>query len=329
LGILPDQTLPAEQHIIAQHLASSAPPALASLNPADRRAGARQGAFAAYEAAESHLASLLFRYADRDVLPDVLPAVKNRLAERNCDAQANVLAFLMKVDPDEAGSLLRTIGSDRPAGRASCLLTTYSRVGSLIASPVLERFAIESLDDEDLVVATEALRYLRDHGSAHAEQPIFDRLFRWNAKLRDHAPGPAGTAGQPNADPLQSSFGMELAQALARGHGWLADEARIRQLLSLNLDPNARMDLTAAINQIETKAIHVYYMGNAGSMFLVAQYQLASMDDLKNKLSQYPRGTVFVWSDHRSPTYEILDHRQRRHGAVGNCEGYSHRRSLT
>jgi hypothetical protein len=68
------------------------------------------------------------------------------------------------------------------------------------------------------------------------------------------------------------------------------------------------MDLTAAINQIETKAIHVYYMGNAGSMFLVAQYQLASMDDLKNKLSQYPRGTVFVWSDHRSPTYEILDH---------------------
>jgi hypothetical protein len=116
LGILPDQTRPADQHIIAEHFASLASPALASLNPADRRAGARQTAFSAYQSAESHLASLLFRYADRDVVPEILPAVKNRLAERNCDAQANVLAFLTKVDPDEAGSLLRTIASDRPDG---------------------------------------------------------------------------------------------------------------------------------------------------------------------------------------------------------------------
>jgi hypothetical protein len=312
LGILPDQTLPAEQHIIAEHFASLAPPASVLSGPANRRPGTRQAAITAYEAAESHLASLLFRYADRDVVPEVLPAVKNRFAERNCDAQDKVLAFLLKVDPDEAGSLFRTIASDRPAGRASCLLTMYSQVGSLIASPVLERFAIESLDDDDLVIATEALRYLRDHGSAQAEQPIFDRLVRWNAKWRAHASDLARTAGQPNLNPGESSFGMELAQAMARGHGWLADKARIRQLLSIILEPNARMDLTAAISQIERKRIHVYYMGDTGSMFLVAQYQLESMDDLKNKLSQYPRGTVFVWSDHRSPTYDILDHQVSR-----------------
>jgi hypothetical protein len=42
----------------------------------------------------------------------------------------------------------------------------YARVGRSIASLVLERFAIESLDDNDLRVASAALDYLRDHGSA-------------------------------------------------------------------------------------------------------------------------------------------------------------------
>lgn len=313
LGILPDQILPAEQYVIAAHFARLVPPNPMLPSLADRRRAGdagpgtfRQDAIAEYEATESHLASLLFRYADRDVIPQVLPAVKNRLAERSCDAQLNVLAFLLKVGPDEAGSLIRAIAPDRPAGRSGCLVTMYQRIGSLIATPVFERFAIESIGD-DSTAAFEALRYLRDHGSAHAEQPIFDRFIRWNAKWRDRASGLGGSAGQPNANLGPGSFGMELAQALVLGHGWLADEARICQLLSLTLEPNARRELTVVLSQLETKPIHIYCMGSVGSMFLVAQYRLESVEDLKNKLSQYPRGTVFVWSDHRSATYDILD----------------------
>ena len=307
LGILPDQTLPTEQHIIAQHFASLARPALPFPSPTDRRPGtSRYAAIAAYQAAESHLASLLFRYADRDVLPEVLPTLKNRLAERNCDAQNNGLAFLMKVGSDEAGSLLRTAASNRPAGHTGCVVTMFSRIGGLIASPVLERFAIESLDDADFTVATEALRYLRDHGSAQAEKPIFDRLIRWNAKWRDHVSDLTGTAGQFNPNHQEHSFGIELAQALVLGHGWLADEASIRQLVALTLESGVRTQLTAAISQLETKPIHIYFMGNHGLMFLVGQYQLESMDDLKTKLSQYPRNTVFVWRDHTSGAYEGL-----------------------
>ncbi|MGH9620910.1 MAG: hypothetical protein ACRD45_14555 [Bryobacteraceae bacterium] len=105
---------------------------------------------------------------------------------------------------------------------------------------------------------------------------------------------------------------MELAQALVRGHGWLADEKRIRQILSLTLEPNARMDLKAALSQAQARPIHIYFMGKNGPMFLVAQYQLESMKDLENKLSQYPPGTVFLWADRRSPTSEILDHQASR-----------------
>ncbi len=196
LGILPDRTLPAEQHVIAQHFASLTLPAPPRPDPSDHRPGTtRQTVIIAYQAAESHLASLLFRYADHDVIADVLVALKNRLAERNCEAQNTALAFLMKVGSEEAARLLHMVASNRPQGHTGCVLTMFSRIGGLISSPVLERFAIESLDDGDLRVATEALRYLRGHGSAQAEDPIYNRLVRWNAKWRDHVSDLAGTAG--------------------------------------------------------------------------------------------------------------------------------------
>lgn len=313
LGILPDRVLPAEQHTIAAHYVSARPPAPQPPNRYDLRPGTtRQAAYAAYEAAESHLASLLFRYADGDVLPEVLPAIEKRATEGNCSAENYAIAYLLKVDPDEAASALRKVASYRPYGHTSCVQTMYSEIGALIASPVLDRFAIESLNDNDLIVATQALRYLRDHGSARAEQPIFDRLVRWNAKWRGHVSELTGTAGRPSPNLLERDFGMELAQTLVRGHGWLADERRIRQILSLTLEPNARMDLKAALSQARSRPIHIYFMGKNGPMFLVAQYQLDSMKDLENKLSQYSPGTVFVWADRRSPVSEILDHHASR-----------------
>jgi len=208
---------------------------------------------------EANLASLLFRYADRDVLPDVLPVFQNRLAERNCNAQFNEIAFLLKVNAEAADSVMREVVSNRPAGHAGCVLEFYSKIGALVRSPVLERFAIESLNDEDLHVATEALRYLRRYGSAKAERPIFERLTSWNAQWRDRVSEliPVRERAASDAtlefDPNQAerSFGMELAQALLRGHEWHADLVNIRQIFSLALDPSASVDALAAIRELE------------------------------------------------------------------------------
>jgi hypothetical protein len=177
-----------------------------------------------------------------------------------------------------------------------------------IASPVVERFAIASLDDADLTAATEALRYLRVRGSALAQRPIFDRLVRWNAKWRDRIPDLMGTPGQPNPNYRERSFGPELAQTLVSGYGWLADEASIRQVVSLVLEPNS--SASAALLQLEESPIHIYFMGtNDHPSFSIAQYQLDAVDALKLKLSQYPIGTRFVWSDHRYNSDEAADHR--------------------
>jgi hypothetical protein len=114
----------------------------------------------------------------------------------------------------------------------------------------LENFAIQSLNDEDLLVATEALRYLHQYGSAKAEKPIFERLTIWNAKWHNrvselippNAPAYSDEMLELNPNQAERSFGIELVQALLRGPSWHADEARIQQIFSLALEPATSAD---------------------------------------------------------------------------------------
>jgi len=259
LGILPDTTLPVEQYVIAKNFALQGRPAPIVPTVANKYQYLhRFDAMAAQQVYEANLASLLFRYADRGVLPEVLPIIQSRLGERNCSAQYNEIAFLLKINAGEADSVMRAVASDRPP-HAGCVLGLYLKIGALVKSPVLERFAIESLNDDDLLVATEALRYLRQHGSAKAEKPIFDRLIRWNAKWRGrvseltpahesaNSDTPMETMGSdPNL--IERSFGLELVQTLVRGSEWRADEARLHQIISLALDPDAIAQANAIFN---------------------------------------------------------------------------------
>ncbi len=257
-GILPDATLPVEQHLLAKHFASLGSPAPIVPSVANKDEYLhRFDAMAAQLIYEANVASLLFRYGDQDVLPEVLPLFQSPLAERNCNAQYTV-AFLLKIGSGDAASFLHQVAADRPVGRAACVVGLYPKIGSLVESPVLENFAIESLNDEDLRVASEALRYLSEHGTAKAEGPIFLRLISWNRKWRGRVSEliPATepiSHSTPEFNPNQAerSFGMELAQALARGHAWHEDPARIRQIFSLALDPAADADAATAINELK------------------------------------------------------------------------------
>jgi hypothetical protein len=85
LGLLPDETLSAQQQEIAEHFLS-----------------------AADSETEGNLASLLVRYADATVLPVVLGKIQQKMALRHweCQPQNSALAYVQKVDPDAAKALL-------------------------------------------------------------------------------------------------------------------------------------------------------------------------------------------------------------------------------
>jgi hypothetical protein len=84
LGLLPDKTLPGEQQAIAAHFVSAPD----------------------YET-EGNLASLLARYADASVLPEVIDKIKRKIEHQpwECVPENYSLSYVEKVDPEAAKPL--------------------------------------------------------------------------------------------------------------------------------------------------------------------------------------------------------------------------------
>jgi hypothetical protein len=89
LGMLPDKVLPKEERAIADHFLA-----------------------ADGDAVEGNLASLLNRYADATVLPQVLPKITRKLDGLwACIPENNAVAYVQKVDPEAAKALIERVTS--------------------------------------------------------------------------------------------------------------------------------------------------------------------------------------------------------------------------
>ena len=89
LGMLPDKVLPNEERAIADHFLAA------------------EG-----DAVEGNLASLLNRYADAAVLPQVLPKITRKLDGLwACIPENNAVAYVQKVDPEAAKPLIERVTS--------------------------------------------------------------------------------------------------------------------------------------------------------------------------------------------------------------------------
>jgi hypothetical protein len=84
--------------------------------------------------------------------------------------------------------------------------------------------------------------------------------------------------------------------ALAQSVGWYSDRAKLQRIKTLAAGEYTRNAADAAIDAAGSREI-VFFSG-AGSRaasFHLAQYDQLTMDQLKKKMAQYPRGTVFRW----------------------------------
>lgn len=276
LGLLPDKTLPEVEHVIAQHF-------LATDN---------------WEI-EGNLASLLFRYADSDAAPEVLGKATEKVGTWACDPQNNTLAYLLRVDTEIAEPLIEKAIAARGAQSNGCRRTFFTDMGALRPHPLLERLAIESLSDPDLEVASNPARYLGRYGSASAEQPLWKRYEEWSRDWTGREKELRYVYGVENPNLGQEGLGESLARSLATGLGWLADEAKIRRIKELGVGPNIAQNIDGLLNRCSQRPLTILFsdigFGPAPYTFNLAQYDLSSLEDMKTKLSQFPRGTTFVW----------------------------------
>ena len=182
----------------------------------------------------------------------------------------------------------------RGGNYSGCYRSLLSEVAGLHFCPELEKIAIHHLADPDAAVVKDAAKMLGKHGSAAAEKYLWARLKLWHQHWKPRAA--ELKRDNPWIEPYdlemadKKSVGQELATALATGMGWLADKHKLEKIKNLCLTDWAVKEIERMIN-IWSRDLYIrcYPLGE------VAQYHFFSLDELKAKLAQFPRGTLFQY----------------------------------
>ena len=273
LGILPDEELPEVEQSLAEHL-----------NPQQN-----------YETI-ANVALLIERYATPAIEARVTNFLDPVLGKEACDVQEALLAYLLKVDPEGARPRIESAIGARGEGFSACNRMLLPEVARLQNHPVLEDIAIKSLDDLDPQVVAGAAAYLKDYGSAAAEDVLWSHFTAWSERWKgresdfQQAPGPSSDIA------FEGSAGSNLAQALAAGQGWLADEVKLHRLINLSVGPQQREEAEEYLRVWRKRPWSIQFILAGSTQFQIAQYRALSMQAAKDKLAQFPRGSIFAWS---------------------------------
>jgi hypothetical protein len=263
-------------------------------------------------------ATLLHRYATPATLPTVLPFIDQHLAEWTCDVQVPVLAYLLKVSPNDAGTRLSQL---LPAVRPPyCPRGEFlSDIGFMQASPVLDAIAQKQIED-DTGLADDAAMYLRRYGSAAMKPMIWAQLSRWHKKYAESGAEFRVKEGKAKQEdyPL-SNLDTRLRDAYVNAHGWTLspdDLDHFSQLFGLEQAHELACTFSCGSQLSVGPGPGNYYvygrvndpiyppdnridylMPTEPYQYQINQYGCRNLKSLEEKLLQFPAGSKFSFAD--------------------------------
>jgi hypothetical protein len=275
LGILPDETLPEVDFPLAEHLTAS-----------DDFEGL------------SNISSLIARYATDAILPQVTAKLDPSLGKWACAVQDPLLAYILRVTPGLARPRIQAAVDARGKDFSGCNHGIFQGISEIHYDPVMEDIGIHSLDDPDPEVAMTAATMLGKYGSASAESALWQRYTAWGAAWTGRESELDLTFAEQTGDRIhQLGLGQNLAQALATGKSWLSDKQTLQRISQLTRVRGVRDQLNQDLKIWENQPLVISFDHNPPPLGLdvrVAQYEFHSIDDVEDKLSQFPIGTKFV-----------------------------------
>jgi hypothetical protein len=295
LGILPDGELPDADRALVEHLGASP--------DFDVR---------------SNVASLIQRYGTHAVEPDVLNFLDPVVGKLECAVQEPLLAYVLKFDPEAARPRLERAMADRGKGFTACNHFLLQEVAASRNDSMLQDIAIKSLDDPDPQVVGSAATYLKEFGSALAEDVLWAHLIAWSERWKGRDKELQYVSGQSMAAMYEAGAGSKIEEALATGHAWLADEAKLRRLVDLSVSLGQRQQAEQFVRAWQTHPWSIAFIPFGGGQFQIAQYHEVSIDAAKEKLLQFPRGSKFQWlasgQDSEAKAFEEMSRFATEHG---------------
>ena len=252
---------------------------------------------------------MLARYATSGVLSSVRSTYDAGHLQWDYDSLLGFQAYFLRVSPAEGVTILRAAMKERPnSGRASFRLLSLSRI---YPSAELETVAIEALDQNDPVLASDGANTLARIGSAAAEGLLWKRLERWTADWRDRS---VELYGSRRADVHDDThlhdlvLGDRLREALMTAQAWCFDPPRRQRMFDLCFTDGCRSWLAPARREPPVVRVRVLKQMYHPPGIEVANYQPGTLDRFRDKISQFPAGTVFGWCTDRDGGGELGQH---------------------
>jgi hypothetical protein len=244
-----------------------------------------------FEAGGSDIsAALVARYATAAIASRVLAAAADNIGRMACAPQGSILAYFLRVDEATGGTLLDRAMTSRVTG---CWRFLYEIPGLRI-TPAVETRAIADLDGPDPDVVSVAIQLLGRHGSAAALEPLRAAFQRWHVTWAGRAAELAYSAVIERPNMKQAMVEDAFRQAIGMGHGWLIRADALRELQSLCVTDNCRMQTGQMIHEDDTRIIVLSIDEPDQSQIELAQYRFTSVAALEEHLVRYPRGTAFT-----------------------------------
>lgn len=268
LSSLPDELLPELDNVL-----------IANLEEAQRTGSDT------YETSE-----LIERYTTDAIFSRVRAVYETRDPGKwDCRTQAALLAYFLRVGPSVGSEYLNKALSSRERGLARCYTEVLKNVAALHMSPEVEDAATAALDDEDSTVVSQAASVLGEYGSANAEKALWRRLEKLHEAMQ-------GRSQDFSDDALRDEETIEkaLRNALISGQAWLMDQAKLKRLREVCLTDKSRDEIDQKINGWNYR-IYIAFRSFDGepSTIGLAHYEIKSLDSLKKRILQFPKGTIF------------------------------------
>ena len=271
-----------------------------------------------HDLAFTHTASLLHRYATRAVLPTVLPFIDASRAQWSCSMLVPVLAYLLKVSPQDAEPRIRQALANNTYNHGCYPQTLLTDVGTLQPSPVLAKIAVEQIRSVTSL-ARDAADYLRRHAPPSMKPVVWQLLKDWHAELKA-APALAPGTSIPLTDP---GFAASLLEAYTAAQGWvLTPEDTLALQHLLGEDPVAgiacQFQCGSSIALSATDPTYTIYsrlsfepwahpremdylFSGERLRYSIKQYSCPDLAALEQKLLQFPAGSKFLFAYDFSP----------------------------
>jgi hypothetical protein len=291
LASLPDATLPGMDRVFS-----------AALEVERCRAHAERCALTA---------QLVARYGTPAVLPQVRQAL-SRDDDLFHGLPSALIAYLLRVDPRLGAEAL-----DRALSPEARLKPGFDRrvlesVARYHVGPKLEAAAIRHLEDVDLDVVGTSVDVLRQSGSTAAKGPLWRRFEQWHDdwQARAAALQTQSVVRNPEIDMgrrLEAAF----VEALSNARGWLADPAELRRIQALCLTELWRRQVEYKIEEAAAPEKPLSLQRDTDGRFSLSvaeqsHHGLPSLDAVRAKLAQFPKGTVFLWRPYAGQDAEAM-----------------------